>query len=148
MEKSADLTISWDEFAKDTSKLAEKLKKQKTSWKGIIAITRGGLVPANILAMKLGIRLVDTICISSYDNRNQGSMNILKKPMIDDDGKGWLVIDDMIDSGNTIRYTRGIYPKADYAVVYAKPDGKDCVDVYLRDIDQSTWIEFPWEEDE
>ena len=149
VEKIDDLILSWDEFAKDTSILADKLKSYNKIWKGLIAITRGGLVPATILANKLGIRLVDTICISSYDNRNQRSMNILKKPsVIDDggDGEGWLIIDDLVDSGNTIKYAGELYPKAHYAVVYAKPDGKSIIDTYVRDINQSTWIEFPWEE--
>ena len=43
-------------------------------WKGIIAVTRGGLVPAAIVARELEIRLIDTVCLASYDDRAQGEM--------------------------------------------------------------------------
>lgn len=36
-------------------------------FKGIIAITRGGMIPAALVARELEIRLIDTICAASYD---------------------------------------------------------------------------------
>ena len=58
--------ISWEQLHRDAKALAWRLLDMKT-WKGIVAITRGGLVPASIIARELEIRLVDTVCISSYD---------------------------------------------------------------------------------
>ncbi len=48
-------------------------------WKGIIAVSRGGLVPGALLARELGIRHVDTVCISSYDHDNQRELKVLKR---------------------------------------------------------------------
>ena len=47
-------------------------------WTGIVAISRGGLVPAAIVARELDIRLVDTVCLASYDHRRQGELQVLK----------------------------------------------------------------------
>ena len=58
-------------------------------WKGIVEVNSGGLVPAAILARELGIRYVDTICISSYDHDHQREMKVLKT--IEGDGEGFLI---------------------------------------------------------
>ncbi|MGQ7114941.1 phosphoribosyltransferase family protein, partial [Escherichia sp. TWPC-MK] len=65
-------------------------------WKGIIAVSRGGLVPGALLARELGIRHVDTVCISSYDHDNQRELKVLKRA--EGDGEGFIVIDDLVDT--------------------------------------------------
>src|SRR6202012_763531 len=64
------LTIDWPMFHRDIHLLAANLVS-KGPFKGLIAIARGGLVPAGILSRILDLRLVDTLCISSYDARVQ-----------------------------------------------------------------------------
>ena len=66
-----EIIISWVELHRDGRFLSEVLH-EKGDWKGIIAVTRGGLVPAALVARELNIRLVDTICISSYDSATGG----------------------------------------------------------------------------
>src|SRR3546814_4200219 len=71
-------------------------------FKGIVAITRGGLVPAAVIARELDVRLIDTICIVSYrDDNSQGEMEVLKP--VAHDSEGWLLIDDLVDTGKTAR---------------------------------------------
>ncbi len=72
-------------------KLASRLMPSE-QWKGIIAVSRGGLVPGALLARELGIRHVDTVCISSYDHDNQRELKVLKRA--EGDGEGFIVIDD------------------------------------------------------
>ncbi|OCG56448.1 xanthine phosphoribosyltransferase [Gilliamella sp. Imp1-1] len=112
-------------------------------WKGIIAISRGGLVPAAILARELSIRYVDTVCISSYDHDHQREKLILKQA--NGDGEGFIVVDDLVDTGNTAHTIREMYPKAHFVTIFAKPAGKPLVDDYVVDIAQDTWIEQPWD---
>ncbi|OCG24769.1 xanthine phosphoribosyltransferase [Gilliamella sp. wkB108] len=112
-------------------------------WKGIIAVSRGGLVPAAILARELSIRYVDTVCISSYDHDHQREKLILKQA--NGDGEGFIVIDDLVDTGNTAHTIREMYPKAHFVTIFAKPAGKPLVDDYVIDIAQDTWIEQPWD---
>jgi xanthine phosphoribosyltransferase len=112
-------------------------------WEGIVAITRGGLVPASIIARELEIRLVDTVCISSYDFQQQGDINVLKSP--DLKGDDLLLIDDLVDTGQTARIVRDLLPSAHFATVYAKPAGRPLVDTFITEVSQDTWILFPWD---
>jgi xanthine phosphoribosyltransferase len=134
--------ISWEQLHRDSKALAWRLVEMK-AWKGIVAITRGGLVPASIIARELEIRLVDTICISSYDFKQQGEAEVLKAPGTD--SEGWLLIDDLVDTGNTARIVRNLLPKAHFATVYAKPAGRPVVDTFITEVSQDTWILFPWD---
>jgi adenine/guanine phosphoribosyltransferase-like PRPP-binding protein len=95
----------------------------------------------------MNIRRVDTLCIATYDDRIRGNVNILKKPeaAVAVHGKDWLVIDDLVDTGETLRAARTILPKAHFAAIYAKPDGLALVDTFVQQIPQTTWIVFPWD---
>ena len=134
--------ISWEQLHRDSKALARRLVELQP-WKGIVAITRGGLVPASIIARELEIRLVDTICVSSYDFQQLGAPHVLKSP--ETDSKGWLLIDDLVDTGNTARIVRDLLPKAHFATVYAKPAGRPVVDTFITEVSQDTWILFPWD---
>ncbi|MGL4627362.1 MAG: xanthine phosphoribosyltransferase, partial [Plesiomonas shigelloides] len=70
--------VSWDMLQIHARKLAHRLLPAE-QWKGIIAVSRGGLVPAALLARELGIRHVDTVCISSYDHDHQRALTVLKR---------------------------------------------------------------------
>jgi len=134
--------ISWEQLHRDSKALAWRLVNMQ-AWTGIVAITRGGLVPASIIARELEIRLVDTVCIASYDYQHQGEIKILKS--VDMDGHGWLLIDDLVDTGQTARIVRNTLPRAHFATVYAKPEGRPLVDTYVTEVSQDTWILFPWD---
>ena len=139
---SKTFPVSWDELHRHARALAWRLL-ELGPWQGIVAVTRGGLVPAAIVARELDIRLVDTVCIASYDDRTQGNVTILKK--IAGDGAGWLIIDDLVDTGETARAVRDMLPRAHFATVYAKPAGRPTVDTYVTEVSQDTWILFPWD---
>ncbi len=134
--------VTWDELHRHARALAWRLL-DLGPWQGIIAVTRGGLVPAAIVARELDIRLVDTVCVASYDDRNRGDVLVLKP--IEGDGAGWLIIDDLVDTGHTARVLRDMLPKAHFATVYAKPAGRPLVDTYVTEVSQDTWILFPWD---
>ena len=136
--------VSWDELHRHSRALAWRLI-EKGPWQGIIAVTRGGLVPAAIVARELGARLVDTVCVTSYEDadRAPGSIQVLKR--IPGDGTGLLIVDDLVDTGETARVVRDMLPKAHFATVYAKPAGRPLVDTFVTEVSQDTWIVFPWE---
>ncbi|MDR0806966.1 MAG: xanthine phosphoribosyltransferase [Enterobacteriaceae bacterium] len=139
---SEKYVVTWDMLQIEARKLARRLLPRE-QWKGIIAVSRGGLVPAALLARELSIRYVDTVCISSYDHDNQREMKILK--CAEGDGEGFIVIDDLVDTGSTAKAIRDMYPKAHFVTIFAKPAGKPLVDDYVVDIPQDTWIEQPWD---
>jgi xanthine phosphoribosyltransferase len=134
--------ISWWELHRDAKALAWRLVAVGP-FKGIVAVTRGGLVPAAVVARELEIRLIDTLCIASYDWQNQGELTILKG--VQGDGEGWLIVDDLVDTGNTARKVREMLPKAHFATLYAKPAGRPMVDTFITEVSQDTWILFPWD---
>jgi len=135
--------ISWEQLHRDSKALAWRLI-DANYFKGIIAVTRGGLVPSAVIARELDIRLVDTVCVSSYDWKDHsGEVEVLKK--FEDNGDGWLMIDDLVDTGKTAKTVREMIPKAHFATIYAKPAGRPLVDTYITEVSQDTWILFPWD---
>ncbi len=142
--------ISWDQIHRDSRALAWRLDGRGPgdgSWKAVVAVTRGGMAPAMIVARELDIRLVDTISVRSYDRQTQGEAQILSRPDPEmmGDGTGVLVVDDLVDSGKTLEVVRDLYPKAHFATVYAKPKGEPMVDTFITGVSQDTWIFFPWD---
>ena len=134
--------VTWDELHRNAKALAWRLL-ELGPWKGIVAVTRGGLVPAAIVARELDVRLVDTVCIASYEEKKRGNVRILKG--IEGEGEGWLIIDDLVDTGRTAEVVRQMLPKAHFATIYAKPAGRPLVDTYITEVSQDTWILFPWD---
>ena len=134
--------VSWEQLHRDARALAWRLA-ERGPWHGIAAVTRGGFVPAHIIARELDIRVIDTVCISSYDNTRQRDAEVLKR--IEGDGTGWLIVDDLVDTGRTGRIVRDMLPKAHFATVYAKPAGRPIVDTFITEVSQDTWILFPWD---
>ena len=134
--------VSWDQLHRDAKALAWRLA-EKGPWDGIIAVTRGGLVPAAIVARELEVRMIDTVCISSYDYKNQGQPEVLKA--VDGRGQNMLIVDDLVDTGRTAEVVREMLPEAHFATVYAKPAGRPLVDTFITEVSQDTWIYFPWD---
>ena len=134
--------VSWEELHRNARALAWRLL-DLGPFDGIVAIARGGLVPAAIVARELEIRLVDTVCIASYDHKDQGQAQILKG--IRGDGTNLLIVDDLVDTGTTAQIVRKMLPKAHFAAVYAKPAGRPLVDTFVTEVSQDTWILFPWD---
>src|SRR5208282_6387770 len=118
--------VSWDQFHRDSRALAWRLSGAGP-FEAIVCITRGGLVPAAIVARELGIRVIETVCVSSYNHTRQGEMTVLKgvAPAIvalgGGQGAGVLLVDDLVDTGRTATVVRALVPRAHLATVYAKP---------------------------
>lgn len=138
-----EFPVSWEELHRTARALAWRLHDQGP-FKGIVAITRGGLVPAAIIARELDIRLIDTVAVKAYsDDKKVGSASVIKG--VEGDGEGWLIIDDLVDTGTTAKVVRQMLPKAHFATVFAKPAGRPLVDTFVTEVSQDTWIMFPWD---
>lgn len=94
--------VSWEQLQRRRA-LAWKLLDIRKDWSRLVTVARGGLVPAAIIARELDIHLVDTVCISSYTIREQGTTNILKRPDLAGVDNTWLWVDDLVDTGKTAR---------------------------------------------
>ena len=137
-------TVTWDQLHRDARTLASVLMPL-APFQGIVAVTRGGLIPAAIVARELECRLVESISVVSYDEEIQGSPRVLKHPGAAGDGEGFLIVDDLVDSGVTARVVRDLLPRAHFACLYAKPAGKAVADTWVVEVPQETWVLFPWD---
>ena len=143
--------VSWDQIHRDARALAWRLDGKgpdSGQWRAVVGITRGGLVPAMIVARELDIRVVDTISVISYSHQAQAAEAVVAKApqaALMGDGTGILIVDDLVDTGKTLELVRGLYPRAHFAAIYAKPSGKPMVDSYITEVSQDTWIFFPWD---
>ena len=147
--------VSWDQLHRDARALAWRLDGKGPddgAWKAVVAITRGGMAPAMIVARELDIRAVDTIAVVSYHSgggaaTERRETKVLKAPDAElmGDGTGILIVDDLVDSGKTLELVRSLYPNAHYACVYAKPSGEPQTDTFITGVSQDTWIFFPWD---
>ena len=140
--------VSWEELHRNAKALAWRLHELGPWSGGIVAVTRGGLVPAAIVARELEMRLIDTVCLYSYDDHaaddhTQGTIKVLKG--VGGDGTGQLIVDDLVDTGKTARVVREMLPRAHFATIYAKPAGRPLVDTFITEVSQDTWILFPWD---
>jgi xanthine phosphoribosyltransferase len=144
--------VSWDMFHRDARALARRLAAIG-GFSAIVAVTRGGLVPAGIVARELGIRVIETVCVASYHEETpqdtiQDTIEVLK-PLTDTilarPSAEVLIIDDLVDTGATARAVREMLPNSHFATVYAKPLGLPQVDTFITEVSQDTWIHFPWD---
>ena len=105
-------------------------------------------MPAAVVARELGIRVIETVGVASYDYDKQGEISILKAVSAaigDDQGAGVVIVDDLVDTGKTAKAVREMLPKAHFATVYAKPQGRPLVDTFVTEVSQDTWIYLPWD---
>src|SRR5271167_4563730 len=96
--------VSWDQFHRDSRALAWRLTGAGP-FEAIVAITRGGLVAAAIVARELDLRLIETVCVVSYEDKRQGELRVLKgiADSVSRIGAGQgdrvLIVDDLVDTG-------------------------------------------------
>jgi len=146
-------TVTWDQLHRDARALAWRLMNQGP-FAGIVAITRGGLIPAAIVARELDLRLVESVSVVAYAAAGGATLAaeqqaappaVIKPPAAAADGTGFLIVDDLVDTGATARVVRRLLPRAHFAAIYAKPAGRDMVDSFVTEVSQDTWILFPWD---
>jgi xanthine phosphoribosyltransferase len=142
--------VSWDQFHRDCRALAWRLDPLGP-FRALVAVTRGGLVPAAIVARELDIRVIDSVSVVSYAHTTQKELKVLKgvseavTALGEGRGRSLLIIDDLVDTGQTAKIVRELLPEAHFAAVYAKPVGKPMVDTFITEVSQDTWIFFPWD---
>lgn len=145
---SDKLYITWDEFHQDVKNLVDKIR-EKGEFNRIIAVCRGGLIPAGILSYELDIRQCESIKIQSYDHyqsRDDHSIHVDENHSLQNVDEKTLIIDDLSDSGRTFQIVEKMFPRACRACVYAKPKGEKATNIFSRSL-PDRWVVFPWDVD-
>ena len=136
--------LSYHDIHTDCIELAKKIKKKYKPEK-LIIISRGGLIPGSIIANYLGIQDVDVIALKTYaDRKRSKEIKVYKRIKSE---KKLVVIDDLVDSGETAKIVKEMMPNSKFVVLYAKTSGKKQADLHLYDFKDSDWLVFPWEQD-
>ncbi len=136
--------LSYHDIHADCIELAKIIKKKYKPEK-LILISRGGLIPGSIIANFLGIQDIDVIALKTYQNRKRSSdIKVFKRIK---SFKKLVVIDDLVDSGETAKIVKEMMPNSKFVVLYAKTSGKKQADLHLYDFKDKDWLVFPWEQD-
>ena len=136
---------TYEEIHEKSVKLAELIKDKNINFTKMVVVSRGGFVPASVVAYCLGIQDVDIVSIQSYIHREPGEAFVHRAPKTDE---VVLVIDDIVDKGGTAKALREFMQNMHLAVVYAKPRGLPLANTYVEEITQETWPVFPWDEED
>ena len=145
MLQSDKIFISWDEFHQDVKDLCVKIKASG-EYNKIVAISRGGLLPAGIVAYELGISNCAVINIATYVGAEHLKLDEIDHPeQVGGVDEHTLIVDDLSDKGQTFRVMRRAFPRGKYVTIYAKPVGKSEVDIFARELEDK-WVVFPWDE--
>jgi uncharacterized protein len=141
---------TWNQIYEMLLNQSEKIRKTRYQPDIIIAIARGGLIPARILTDLLETPQVATIKIEFYTDIALPSLQpTLKQPLtIPVEGKKVLIVDDISDSGQSLKLakqhlTEKGAAETKIATLYAKPTTQTLPDYVEKTADR--WIVFPWE---
>jgi xanthine phosphoribosyltransferase len=145
-EYRSEKYVTWDEIQGQCRDLARRILAQQCPYRKILAITRGGLFPAGILARELDIRHVESVCIDTYQMQERGDPVMLKPPA-PDYYRDVIVVDDLTDTGATLQMLRPLLTNSLIVTVYTKPLGEDLVDLFYERVEQDVWVRFPWDTD-
>jgi len=133
----------------------ERIAKQlRRSFDWYVAIARGGMVPACLLAQITGQERIDTICLNSYgDGQEQQQLTIWDKAFFHVAGCSVLLIDDLVDTGHTMRAAMNLMVAAgaksiQTAVIYRKANSLFQPDYFIEEKPRDEWIVFPWEKNQ
>jgi xanthine phosphoribosyltransferase len=112
----------------------------------VVGISRGGLVPAVIISNLLGIRKVHSFGLKTYKDQEKDSAEIYQLPNLTYNNK-ILLIDDISDTGDSFTIAKKLYSHKQLVTVslYMKQRTKFVPDIVGENVDNSTWVVFPWE---
>ena len=146
--------LTWERFGSASRELAQLIVDSDFTPDLIIAVARGGLLPAGALSYAMGVKLSDAVNVEFYTDVHETLPDpVLLAPMLDTEsiqGRNVLVVDDVVDSGRTLSLVLDLLRQygavCRSAVVYEKPRSEVKPDFAWKSTDE--WIVFPWSAEE
>jgi hypoxanthine phosphoribosyltransferase len=140
--------VSWPEYGNLAEALAEKVRSGGKRFDLVIGVARGGMPVAMVVSDHLDVR-IDFINVKSYFGIGErGTPKILSTLTEAVGGKKVLIVDDLVDQGDTMKVVKEYLAKqkprlVETAVLFKKPWTKTDPDYYLEVVDR--WVVFPFE---
>ena len=142
--------LTWETFGDASRELAVLIARSGYEPDMILAIARGGLMPAGALGYALGVKNTYTLNVEYYSGVNERlPIPIMLPPvpsMVDMRNARVLIVDDVADTGHTLKlvneFCQGQVRESRIAVLYEKPHSIVKCDYAWRRTDK--WINFPW----
>lgn len=140
--------VSWEEYGGLAERLSNKILKGRGNFDLVVGIARGGFPVALVVADRLRAP-IDFVNVKSYLGiGKRGTPKILSTLIEDVKGKKVLIVDDLIDEGDTMEtvteYVNSYHPNSiSTAVLFIKPWSGFKPNFYLKSVKE--WIVFPWE---
>ena len=144
--------LTWERFGEATRALAAAVHDDGYRPDIVLAVARGGLLPAGAISYLLGVKNVFTMNVEFYTGVDRRlTMPVMLPPILDAvdiKGERVLVVDDIADTGQTLRlvmdFCRDHVEEVRSAVLYAKPGSVVRCDYVWASADG--WITFPWDQ--
>lgn len=141
--------VSYEELQKKCVLLAEKIERSWFRPNMIVSITRWGLLSAYFLADLLGVKSIETINITTRDGTASWEIRDATKIPKDFTEFKTLIVDDLVDSGKTMKYILNEYTfnplETKIATIFCKRDASLKPDYFVEEISSHDWIIFPYE---
>lgn len=140
--------ITWEEIQNWSNQIADKIAADcaDISQMTLVAVSRGGLIPAQLIAYKLNIRDIRVMKLISYDSDNKrGETKDISTDRLFD-GDDVYFIDDLADSGETVKYLRKRFPQARQCTLITKECCHEKPDISAVTLPGDAWLVFPWDE--
>lgn len=143
--------LTWNDFGASARQLAQQIVDDHWRPDLVVAVARGGLLPAGAVSYALGVKAMGTMNVEFYTDVNETlDEPMLLDPLMDTTdlpGKKILVVDDVADSGKTLAKVMEMlaeFEGADVrsAVIYHKPRSIVVPNYVWKQTDD--WIVFPW----
>ena len=140
--------VSWEEYGRLSERLSKKILESGGNFDLVVGIARGGFPVALVVADRLRAH-IDFVNVKSYFGIDErGPPKILSTLIEDVKGRKVLVVDDLIDEGDTMetvtKYVRTRHPDSiSTAVLFIKPWSGFKPNFFLKVVKE--WIVFPWE---
>ena len=140
--------VNWETLDSKCRMLAKEIQEKVNDIQNytLIAIARGGFAPTQIISEELNIQKIYSIGANSYAGTKQGEMNIYQMPKIEPQKKYTLMVDEVVDTGNTMKYVKALLETAGFQIttasIYVKPSRNFEPDFWAEETNK--WIVFPW----
>ncbi len=145
--------VTWDDIVSWTRELAERISGSGWMPDVVVAIARGGYVPARLLCDFLGVSDMVSVQVVHWPSAAQVAEKAYVKygANVDLSGKRALIVDDIIDTGDSValarEYVEGCCRPAELrtaALQVITSVAKFIPDYYVVEVREWAWFQYPW----